>query len=96
MLLHINGMFNGKIEIISFVVKFRSCVHGLLKNNEKKPAQFFNFTLCYKDDSVLSLNNSRFGDFVDRIYPIELEIKETTIYSICRCCRNVATYKWNV
>jgi hypothetical protein len=24
MLLHINGMFNGKIEIISFVVKFRS------------------------------------------------------------------------
>jgi hypothetical protein len=27
---------------------------------------------------VLSLNNSRFGDFVDRIYPIELEIKDTT------------------
>ena len=25
-----------------------------------------------------SLNNSRFGDFVDRIYPIELEIKDTT------------------
>ena len=29
-------------------------------------------------DDVLSLNNSRFGDFVDRIYPIELEIKDTT------------------
>jgi hypothetical protein len=28
-------------------------------------------------DDVLSLNNSRFGDFVDRIYPIELEIKNT-------------------
>jgi hypothetical protein len=28
--------------------------------------------------SVLSLNNSRFGDFVVRIYPIELEIKDTT------------------
>jgi hypothetical protein len=26
----------------------------------------------------LSLNNSRFGDFGDRIYPIELEIKDTT------------------
>ena len=26
----------------------------------------------------LSLNNSRFGDFIDRIYPIEFEIKETT------------------
>jgi hypothetical protein len=29
-------------------------------------------------DDVLSLNNSRFGDFVDRIYPIELKIKDTT------------------
>jgi hypothetical protein len=33
--------------------------------------------LRYIDD-VLSLSNSRFGDFVDRIYPIELEIKDTT------------------
>ena len=24
------------------------------------------------------LNNSKFGDFVDRIYPIEVEIKDTT------------------
>jgi disulfide oxidoreductase YuzD len=36
-----------------------------------------NFTFRYIDD-VLSLNNSRFGDFVDRIYLIELEIKDTT------------------
>ena len=28
--------------------------------------------------NVLSLHNSRFGDFVDRIYPIQLEIKDTT------------------
>ena len=35
-------------------------------------ARSFNFTFRYIDD-VLSLNNSRFGDFVDRIYPIELE-----------------------
>jgi hypothetical protein len=27
---------------------------------------------------VFPLNNSRFGDFIDRIYPIELEIKDTT------------------
>jgi ribosomal protein S24E len=45
--------------------------------NEKKRARSFNFTFRYIDD-VLSLNNSRFGDFVDRIYPIELEIKDTT------------------
>ena len=40
-------------------------------------ARSFNFTFHYIDD-VLSLNNSRFGDFVDRIYHIELEIKDTT------------------
>jgi hypothetical protein len=28
-------------------------------------------------DDVLSLNNSRFGDFVVCIYPIELEIKDS-------------------
>ena len=37
----------------------------------------FNFTFRYIDD-VLSLNNFRLGDFVDRIYLIELEIKDTT------------------
>jgi hypothetical protein len=29
-------------------------------------------------DDVFLLNNSRFGDFVDRIYPIEFQIKDTT------------------
>ena len=48
----------------------------LLKKNEKKLARSFNFTFRYIDD-VLSLNNSRFGDFVDHIYPIELEIENT-------------------
>jgi hypothetical protein len=48
-----------------------------LKKNEKKLARSFSFTFRYIDD-VLSLNNSSFGDFVDRIYPIELEIKDTT------------------
>jgi hypothetical protein len=50
---------------------------GLLKKNEKKLAQSINFTFRYMDD-VISLNNSRFGDFVYRIYPIEFEIKNTT------------------
>ena len=52
-------------------------IQGLLKKNENKLARSFNFTFRYIDE-VLSLNNSRFGDFVDRIYPIELEIKDTT------------------
>ena len=51
-------------------------IEGLLKKNEKKLGRSFNFMFRYIDD-VLSLNNSRFGDFVDRIYPIELEIKNT-------------------
>jgi hypothetical protein len=52
-------------------------IQGLLKKNENKLVRSFNFTFRYIDD-VLSLNNSRFGDFVDRIYPIELEKKDTT------------------
>ena len=49
---------------------------GLLSKIKMKLARSFNFTFCYIDD-VLSLHNSRPGDFVDRIYPIELELKDT-------------------
>ena len=53
-------------------------MQGLLKKNEKKLARSSNFTFRYID-YVLSLNNTRFGDFVDRISLIEqLEIKDTT------------------
>jgi hypothetical protein len=48
----------------------------LQEMNEKKLAQSFNVTFRYIDD-VLSINNSRLGDFVDCIYPIDLEIKDT-------------------
>ena len=37
----------------------------------------FNFLFRYIDD-VLLLNNFRVRDFVHRIYPIELKIKDTT------------------
>ena len=40
------------------------------KYNEKKHAQSFNFTLRYIDDAF-QLNNSKFAEFVERIYPIE-------------------------
>ena len=50
---------------------------GLLKKIKRKLALSFNLTFRYIDD-VLSLNNYRFGDVVDRIYPIVLEIKDTT------------------
>ena len=52
-------------------------MQGLLKKKEKKLVRSFNFTFRYIGDA-LSLNNSTFSDFADRIYPIELEIKDTT------------------
>jgi hypothetical protein len=41
-------------------------IQGLLNKNEKKLARSFNFFAFRYIDDVLSLNNSRFGDFVDR------------------------------
>jgi hypothetical protein len=49
----------------------------LRNKNEKKLARSFNFTFRHIDD-VLSLNYSRFEDSVHRIYPIEIEIQDTT------------------
>ena len=47
-------------------------------SNEKfHEARSFNFTYRYIDD-VLSINNSRFAEFLPLIYPPELEVKETT------------------
>jgi len=42
----------------------------LLKKNEKKTVRFFCFTFRYVDD-VLTLTNSKFGNYVDRMYPID-------------------------
>jgi hypothetical protein len=45
------------------------------RKNEKKLCQSFDFTFHYFDN-VSSPNT--FGEFVNIIYPIELEIKDTT------------------
>jgi hypothetical protein len=52
------------------------------RKNEKKLARSYNFKFRHIDDG-LSHNNSRFCDYVDRIYPIELEIEDTTSTSMC-------------
>jgi hypothetical protein len=57
-------------------------IQGFRKKNENKLTRSFNFTFRYID-GVLSLNNSRLGDFVDHIYPIELEIKDSTDTDRC-------------
>ena len=47
------------------------------EKNKKKPARSFKLTFrCI--DYVFLLHNSKFGAFVDRIYPIGFEIKDTT------------------
>jgi hypothetical protein len=49
----------------------------LAKDKMIHEARAFNFTYRYIDD-VLSINNSRFAEFHPLIYPLELEVKETT------------------
>jgi hypothetical protein len=48
-----------------------------VKDKKIHEAKAFNFTHRYIDD-VLSINNSRFAEFLPLIYPQELEVKETT------------------
>ena len=49
----------------------------LVKDKKIHEARAFNFTYSYIDD-VLSINNSRFAEFLPLIYPPEQEVKETT------------------
>ena len=49
----------------------------LVKDKKIHEARAFNFTYRYIDD-VLSINNSRFAEFLPLMYPPELEVKETT------------------
>jgi hypothetical protein len=52
-------------------------LQNLVKDKKIHEARAFNFTYTYIDD-VLSINNSRFAEFLPLIYHPELEIKETT------------------
>ena len=52
-------------------------VQSLLQANKKHLAQQFNYTYRYIDD-VLSLKNTKLAEYLEFIYPSELEIKETT------------------
>jgi hypothetical protein len=62
-------------------------LQGPLKKNEKKLAWSFNFLFRYIHvDDNLSLNNCKFSDFVDRIFPIELKIKDTTCTARSASC----------
>ena len=53
-------------------------LQNLVKDKKIHEARAFNFTYRYIDD-VLSINNSRFAEFLPLIFPPELEIKEPKI-----------------
>ena len=52
-------------------------IQTLIRSGERRLAKSFNFTYRYIDD-VISLNNPKFSRYINDIYPVELEIKETT------------------
>ena len=61
-----------------FVYSYESeFLQKLAKDKKIHEARAFNFTYRYIDD-VLSINNSRFAEFLPLIYLPELEVKETT------------------
>ena len=81
----VDVFFNGQAAYIwvnlcsssrRLVPLFADFIQGFLKKDEKKLARSFNFTFRYIDDAF-SLNNSTFGDCVDHIYSIDLEINDT-------------------
>ena len=54
---------------------------SLLSTGRKQLASRFNFTYRYIDD-VLSINNPEFENYISQMYPVELEIKDTTVGNI--------------
>ena len=66
------GRNRGPILADLFLHVYESfCLEGLLKNKNIKLVQTFISSFRCIDD-VLSLNNSRFGEYLHRIYPNEL------------------------
>ena len=62
------------IFLYSYEAEF---IQPLLSTGKKQLASRFNFTYRYIDD-VLSINNPEFENYLGQMYPVELEIKDTT------------------
>jgi hypothetical protein len=69
---YINGRNSANLEFSVILL-----LPLFVKEKKINEARAFNFTYRYIDD-VLSINNSRFAEFLPLIYPPELEVKETT------------------
>ena len=62
------------IFLYSYEAEF---IQSLLSTRRKQLASRFNFTYRYIDD-VLSVNNPEFENYLGQMYPVELEMKDTT------------------
>ena len=62
------------IFLYSYEAEF---IQSLLSTGRKQLASRFNFTYRYIDD-VLSINSPEFKNYLGQMYPVELEIKDTT------------------
>ena len=62
------------IFLYSYEAEF---IQSLLSTGRKQLASRFNFTYRYIND-VLSINNPEFENYLGQMYPVELEIKDTT------------------
>ena len=62
------------IFLYSYEAEF---IQTLLSADKKHLASRFNYICRYIDD-VLSINNPEFENYMDKAYPVELEIKDTT------------------
>ena len=63
-------------DIFCFSYEAKS-IQSLLLTGRKQLASRINFTYRYIDD-VLSINNPQSDNYLGQIYPIELEIKDTS------------------
>ena len=71
---------------IAFYSYESDIIQGILKKNEEKLVRYFNLTFRYNIDDVLSLNNSTFGDFGDRIYPAKNEtLQQKRLFKFTHC-----------
>ena len=57
-------------------------IQTLIKSGKRHLAKSFCFTYRYIDD-VLSINNPKFGDFINFMYPVELEIRHQWCWPPC-------------
>jgi hypothetical protein len=71
------------LRLVPLFVQGRLHARNSQKPTIKMLTRSFILKFSYIND-ILSLNNSKYGDFVDRIYPIDLEIRDTTGAAIGR------------